>query len=218
MDPQADAADPVVFCSYSRVDEEVVKAFAARLRSDGIDAWFDRWEIQPGDDFVAKIDDVLRRYATALVFLSSTEGQTGRWAGVEWRTVTAAQVEWVEGRGRRVIPVLVDEGAEIPPLLLRLDHPPVTEYEAIRDAILGISAKPPLGPRYVANPADGPPPIVGVSGAGPVTTEQAAVGAVDTTSPEAEPPVGLPPVTEVTVSGTAVDASEATPPVSGVAV
>ena len=43
-----------VFCSHRSVDKPEVEAFATLLRKKGIDAWFDRWEIAPGDDIVAR--------------------------------------------------------------------------------------------------------------------------------------------------------------------
>lgn len=38
-----------VFLSYRSTDREVVEEFAGRLRRDGMDAWYDGWEIAPGD-------------------------------------------------------------------------------------------------------------------------------------------------------------------------
>ncbi|MGH3831390.1 MAG: toll/interleukin-1 receptor domain-containing protein [Pseudonocardiaceae bacterium] len=45
-----------VFLSYRSTDRAVIEEFAARLRRDGVDAWYDRWEITPGDDIVARMD------------------------------------------------------------------------------------------------------------------------------------------------------------------
>ena len=46
-----------VFCSHRSVDKPEVEAFATLLRKKGIDAWFDRWEIAPGDDIVARMNE-----------------------------------------------------------------------------------------------------------------------------------------------------------------
>jgi hypothetical protein len=47
---------PKVFCSHRSVDKREVEDFVRRLRHRGIDAWFDTWEIQPGDDIVVRIN------------------------------------------------------------------------------------------------------------------------------------------------------------------
>jgi hypothetical protein len=48
-----------VFLSHSSKDTAVVHAVAERLRADGLRVWFDDWEIRPGDDIPAKIEDGL---------------------------------------------------------------------------------------------------------------------------------------------------------------
>jgi hypothetical protein len=45
-----------VFCSFRSADRAAVEAFARRLRERGLNAWFDEWEIKPGDDLVARLD------------------------------------------------------------------------------------------------------------------------------------------------------------------
>lgn len=47
-----------------------VEAFARRLRESGLDAWFDVWEIQPGDDIVARMDAGVDGCDAALIFVS----------------------------------------------------------------------------------------------------------------------------------------------------
>jgi len=141
-DEDTAAAAVKVFCSHRRVDKAVVAEFARRLREDGIDAWLDTWEIAPGDDFVAAIERGLDECQVGLVFLSSTTDPGGLWMGNEVSTMTHDRLE----RSGRVIPVLLDPGAPVPALLRPLDRRTVGEYEAIRDAILGVGVKPPLGP------------------------------------------------------------------------
>jgi TIR domain len=50
-------ARPVVFCSHASAEKPRVQAFAARLHADGIEAWVDKWEIDSGEDLVARIND-----------------------------------------------------------------------------------------------------------------------------------------------------------------
>ena len=61
---------PRVFCSYRSVDKARVRAIAEQLAAAGIDPWWDGWEINPGDNFVARINEGLRTCAAGLIFLS----------------------------------------------------------------------------------------------------------------------------------------------------
>jgi hypothetical protein len=54
---------PKVFCSYRSVDKARVQDIVEQLKAAGIDPWWDSWEINPGDNFVARIDEGLRTYA-----------------------------------------------------------------------------------------------------------------------------------------------------------
>ena len=132
---------PKVFCSHRQVDKLAVEVFARRLRERGVDAWLDKWEIQPGDDFVQGINEGLADYDVGLVFFSSAPW-SGKWFGAEISTITLFQVE----EGRRLIPVMLDAQVPLPPLLKRYARRSTDEFEQIVDAILGRSRKPPLGP------------------------------------------------------------------------
>lgn len=132
-----------VFCSHRSVDKPEVQAFAARLRAAGIDAWFADWEVQPGDDFVARINEGLDQCHVGLAFFSSKDWP-GRWFDAEVSTLTLFQVE----QGRRLIPVMIDECGvhRLPALLLPYARRGVEDFDQIVTAILGGSSKPPLGP------------------------------------------------------------------------
>jgi hypothetical protein len=121
-----------VFSSRRMVDKPRVSPFAYRLRADGIDAWLDEWEIGPGDDVAAQINQGLDACQVGLVFLSSTEEPGGRWRDAEANTLT---LDRLEGRLKRVIPVLLDAHAPVPALLRALDRRSIDDYDAIRDAI-----------------------------------------------------------------------------------
>jgi hypothetical protein len=132
-----------VFCAHRTVDKPRVEAFARRLRADGIDAWLDKWEIGPGYDIVKAIEAGLDACEVGLVFLSSTRVPGGVWMGAE---VSALTYDRLEGRLGRAIPVLLDDDAPVPALLRPLDKRRAGDYDAVREAILGVTTKPPLGP------------------------------------------------------------------------
>ena len=134
------AARPVVFCSHASADKPRVKEFAERLCLDGIEAWVDGWEIDSGDDFVARINDGLERCTAGLVFFSRNTPRS-RWVSAEISALTKRAVH-----GLRVIPVLLDDDADLPPLLKHYLRRSIDEYEAIRDTLLDRRSRPALGP------------------------------------------------------------------------
>lgn len=101
-----------VFCSHRSIDKPKVEDFARRLRENGIDAWLDKWEVQPGDDIVAKINQGLAEMDAGLIFFSRNS-PGGEWLKAE---VSSLIYEMIES-GKLVIPVLIDPDAQIPPLL-----------------------------------------------------------------------------------------------------
>ncbi|MEU7784540.1 CHAT domain-containing protein [Amycolatopsis sp. NPDC049159] len=121
---------PIVFCSHASADKSQVLAFASRLRADGFDAWVDGMEIGGGDDLVDKINDGLSRATAGLIFFSRHIDQA-LWARSEINYLTHQAVQ-----GLRVIPVMIDEDAPVPPLLAAYLRRPIEDYEAIRNDLL----------------------------------------------------------------------------------
>jgi TIR domain len=127
-----------VFLSYRSADRAVVEEFAERLRRDGVDAWFDHWEIAPGDDIVAKTDQGIDGCTAGLIFVSRAWCE-GQWAQDEYTSLVLRKVE----DGIQLIPVLLkDVGDHLPTRLRKLARRSVTDYEAIRDTLLGVDRKP----------------------------------------------------------------------------
>ncbi|WP_370963094.1 tetratricopeptide repeat protein [Amycolatopsis sp. cg9] len=129
----------VVFCSHASADKPQVLAFAARLRADGFDAWVDGMEIGGGDDLVEKINDGLGRATAGLIFFSRHIDQA-LWARSEINYLTHQAVQ-----GLRVIPVMIDDDASVPPLLTAYLRRPIEAYEAIRDDLLDHRDRVPMG-------------------------------------------------------------------------
>ncbi len=75
-----------VFISHSSRDKAVVRDIAERLRADGLRVWFDDWEIKPGDDIPAKIEEGLER-SRALVLCMSANAFGSDWARLEVSTL-----------------------------------------------------------------------------------------------------------------------------------
>ncbi len=133
---------PRVFLSYRSVDRERVRAIAEALLARGIDAWWDVWEIRPGDNFVAKINEGLERCECGAVFLSKASME-GAWHQDEISILKTYAVD----EKRPLIPVLLDAGVKVPAALRIYSRVSADEIDALADAILQrIADKPPLGP------------------------------------------------------------------------
>ncbi len=64
--------NPKVFVSHASEDKvRFVEEFARKLRNDGIDAWFDKWEMKPGDSLVDKIFEEGIKNADAVIVVLS---------------------------------------------------------------------------------------------------------------------------------------------------
>ncbi|MGH3980018.1 MAG: TIR domain-containing protein [Pseudonocardiaceae bacterium] len=127
-----------VFLSYRSTDRAVVEEFAERLRQDGFDAWYDGWEITPGDDIVAKMDQGVDRCGAGLIFVSRAWFE-GSWTQDEYTSLAFRRVE----DDIRLVPVMVEDVGDLLPARLRkLARRSVEDYEAIRDTLLGIDRKP----------------------------------------------------------------------------
>lgn len=133
-------AGPVVFCSHASADKPQVLAFAERLSRDGFTPWVDRMEIHGGDDFVAKINEGLQKTVAGLIFFSRHVNRSV-WVRAEVNFLMHQAVQ-----GMRVIPVMIDWDAPVPPLLAAYIRRGIGDYEAIRDDLLGMTRRPVVGP------------------------------------------------------------------------
>ena len=127
-----------VFISHSSQDKAAVEALAIALHQQGLDPWFDQWEIQAGDDIVVSINQGLET-ADAGIIVFSHHSQQSRWVEAETSYLTYARIE----EGKVLIPVTLDAQAWVPPLLKPLARRGITEIEAICDALKGRRAGPP---------------------------------------------------------------------------
>jgi tetratricopeptide (TPR) repeat protein len=121
-----------VFISHSEKDKPAVEALAVALRERGIEPWLDKWEIGPGDDIVARVNDGLEKAGAAIVVFSRhAEASSFVQAEVSYLT-------WARIQERKVlIPVLLDDGGYVlPPLLRPLAWRRIGDVDAIAEALL----------------------------------------------------------------------------------
>ena len=145
-----------VFMSHSSVDKPFVERLATDLRArEGIDAWLDKWEIQPGDRFPTKLEEGLNNAGVFLLVLSP-QSVNSQWVSYEkdvWLT-TQIDEEVLAKResrppNRRLIPVLYQD-CEKPAFLKPMLHVGINDqnyeegFQALVRGIRGESGKPPL--------------------------------------------------------------------------
>ncbi len=151
---QEETLPPMVFVSHASEDKDrFVITFATKLRSNGINAWVDKWEIRPGDSLVDKIFEVGIGAAQAILIVLSHNSVDKPWVRQE---LDASVVERIK-RGTRIIPIVLDD-CVVPvslqsTLYVRIADP--NNYEAelksVIDTIYEYSNKPSLGspPSYI---------------------------------------------------------------------
>ena len=130
-----------VFLSHSSRDKPAVEALARYLREQGIDVWLDKWEISPGDDIIARMNDGLLQADAGLIVFSA-QSLESPWVKAEVSTLTYERIK----SGQPLIPVQVGDDAYIPPLLKPLCRLGIEDHGAIADALLSRRpGPPPLG-------------------------------------------------------------------------
>jgi len=127
---------PKAFISHATKDQErFVTEFAQKLRAKGVDAWYAKWEMQPGDKLIGKIfDEGIGNSDTMIVVLSKNSVESS-WVREEMDT---GFVRRVEKKLRRLIPVVIED-CEIPVALestfqVRIRN--LKSYEAELDQIV----------------------------------------------------------------------------------
>lgn len=137
---------PCAFLCHASEDKELVRQIAHDLQTNGIDTFFDEWEIGPGDSLRQKIDGGVGRCTHFVVVLSSASLKKP-WVNAE---MDAGFVRKLEGLCRFIPLRHGIDIKESPPLLRGINSPQLENYErdikGLIDFIHGVSRKPPLGP------------------------------------------------------------------------
>lgn len=145
---------PKVFVSHASEDKaRFVVDFATRLRTNGVDAWLDEWEMGPGDSLVDRVFEQGLKAAQAVIIVVSKVSSVKPWVRQELNTSVVKRIS----EGLKIIPLVIDD-CEIPGALqstLWLRIPDLEHYDnefaKILDVIFDRSSKPPLGappPRF----------------------------------------------------------------------
>jgi hypothetical protein len=144
---------PKAFISHATLDHPFVEKFAADLRANGVDAWFSKWEIKPGDSIRAKIEEGLEGCEDFIIVLSKNSINRP-WVQTE---LDSATIRKLNGKVRKIIPVKIEDCGDLPPTLAALLWEDFSrqDYEValkrVLDSIFEADLRPPLGkpPAYV---------------------------------------------------------------------
>lgn len=101
-----------IFFSYSRVDSEFTTQLAKKLIEAGINIWLDKFHIEAGEKWDNEIQKALESSNILLVILSKSSVKSEN---------VMDEVSYAIGRGKKVIPVLIEE-CEVPFRIRRLQY------------------------------------------------------------------------------------------------
>ena len=138
-------AGPVAFLCHASEDKTTVRALAEGLLQNGVDVFYDEWEIGPGDSIRQRLDDGLGRCTHFVAVLTSTSLRKP-WVNLE---LDAGLVRKVEGQAKFVPLRMGLPVSELPPLLRGMHSPvvgdPASDAASLAAFMHGVSRKPPLG-------------------------------------------------------------------------
>ncbi len=144
--------EPLVYFAHASEDKDVARPIVEHLLASGVDVWFDQWEITAGDSLRRKMEEGLGNCTHFAVLLTTTSLKKP-WVNEE---IDAGFVRKVEGSAKFLPLRFGLPLSELPPLLKGMLAPEISSanlpsMQQLVDHILGVSAKPALGPkpRYV---------------------------------------------------------------------
>lgn len=105
------------FLSYSSNDKEFAEKLATSLNANGIEIFFDKWEIKVGDSIVNKIDTALGKM-TDLIIVISENSINSNWVKKE---LSSALVKKLGNNSVKILPVLIEE-CNIPTIIADLKY------------------------------------------------------------------------------------------------
>jgi hypothetical protein len=96
-----------VFISHNKADKAMARTLAVLLVEQGVDVWFDEWDIKPGDSIAGGIEKGVTD-ADVFSLMWSENAQRSNWVGAELRAFIHRKVA---DDGLRIIPLMLDETA-----------------------------------------------------------------------------------------------------------
>lgn len=94
-----------IFISHNKADRVTARMFAIALVEQGVDVWFDEWEIRPGDSITGGIEKGISN-ADVFVLIWSKAASKSNWVDTELRATLRRRVD---DTGLKIIPVILDD-------------------------------------------------------------------------------------------------------------
>jgi energy-coupling factor transporter ATP-binding protein EcfA2 len=143
-----------VFLSHNSADKPAVEELARRLKTDGIEAWLDKWHLVPGQPWQSALEQALADSLSVAVFI----GPSGisPWQDEEMRAAISKRVRQKDNEFR-VIPVLLpggtrEERSRLPEFLIastwvefRNSLDEEEAYHRLKSGVLGVAPGLPPG-------------------------------------------------------------------------
>jgi hypothetical protein len=133
------------FLSYSHDDRDLAARIAEGLRTAGVEAWFDQWEILPGDSLIQKIFAEGLSGADAFIVLITPNSISSRWVQQELDVAMVRRIEGVT----RIIPIIIGDTRVPEPLRsllwIKLEKDFDSGLRQIVKAIFQVYERPPIG-------------------------------------------------------------------------
>jgi hypothetical protein len=152
------AGPPRVYLAHASEDKAMVRPIAEYLMANGIEVWFDEWEIEVGDSLRQRMEEGLAGMTHFMVVLTPAS-IAKPWVA---REIDVGMVRLVGGESRMVPVVVGLDPALLTPFLrtllyVKINPADVSDLKRLVDRLHGVSRKPALGaaPRYVVDVPEG---------------------------------------------------------------
>jgi hypothetical protein len=103
---------PKAFLSHNKEDKPFARQLAQDLEEQGVDVWFDEWEIRAGDSVIGKVQEGLSKCVVFLMVLTA-RFQSSSWCTEELRDALTRAIQ----TGHPRVIALLREDVEVPPLV-----------------------------------------------------------------------------------------------------
>ena len=152
------AVAPKVYLAHATEDKPMVRPVAEYLMANGVEVWFDEWDIEAGDSLRQEMESGLG-WMTHFVVILTPISISKPWVA---REIDVGFTRLVGGKSRMVplrVGVEVGELSDFLQTLLcpGFDPASIDDCKGLLDRLHGVSRKPALGaaPRYVQTAPDG---------------------------------------------------------------
>lgn len=116
---------PKVFICHSSKDKYFVENFVKKLRYNGVDAWYDDYEIRLGDSIIEKINYGLKESQKGIIIFSNNLFKS-KFATNEMNSII---FDYISNKEYSLIPVILDKDVEIPQLINHVSNVKINNIE-----------------------------------------------------------------------------------------